>query len=1098
MINLRLSSKETDESFRLADEPEIVQACFLGDADKVRSILYKQKDDINILDSKKRSPLHAAAFNAESEIVNLLLLSGAKPNLKDSRWLTPLHRACRSRSSETVKALLEHSGDVVARDKNWQTPLHIAAANNSIGCAELLIPHLPNINVADRPGKTPLHHAAINGHSEMVSLLLTKNANVNSSDRTDRRPLHWAALMGYPEVVKTLLSNGAETTFKDKKGNQAIHFAASSGHCGVLLLLIEAGCDVNVSNVMGDTPLHLACVNHHTQAVNELLMNNADPHSTNARGYTCLHYISPFEGSSDIITKLILEECEVNKPARNGQTALHLSALAGRLDHCEILIRNGAWLECEDQDGNRALHLAAYAGHSEIVSLLIESGAKYRSCGQNGMSAMHMAASTGRVDCCKLLLSKALIDTRMDFEIDMEDGEGRTCLHLAALSGNEKCVELLIKAGSDLNAVDSGGRSALHYASNLPSLLAVTALLQSGASVNATDKKQGTPLHYASLSDHTGSTVECVLQNGATVSVFDEQGFTPIHYATMKGQIPSLRLLLEKTPERLMYKLDQDNYISPLHLAAYHGHDEVLSMLLECSDKNVNVRDPDGRTPLSLASLRGHLSCVETLLIQGNATVLTYDNVSDKTPYHAAASHGHANVLRVLIKNAESPSDVDCIDRLGRTPLMYVTAQGHLECLNILLNSAANVNMVDHRHNTALHRAVLYEVITAKIKHFDAIICVDINYRSHTLLMYFGLLCLEDLMLDSDGFSPMHWAAFNGFESCLDVLMQTDVSSSSSLSSMATSLTYSKDPQHSAELALKRANLISQYFTQGSMSPLHCAASQENVSCTEMLIEKFGQSTMLLKDAKGRLPIHAAAFNDSYESLMKFLCSFEEPQQLELMVNCKDMCGNSPLMLAALAGKANAIQLLTEVEYCDLDVRNEDGDTALHLACAQGHATCAELLLPVSPQDDNNLHSSSSTVDYSAVDMHEFKVARLFIQNNVGETALHLAARRSLVTVVQRLIKLGASLLVLDKSGYSPALACCPTQESANCLQLILEAMLPGSTTGGATGAVDLTTTTGSVDAGSDDEDGCLDSGSQTGTMMVYSDTENSIDSETF
>ena len=98
---------------------------------------------------------------------------------------------------------------------------------------------------------------------------------------------------------------------------------------------------MNVSNVMGDTPLHLACVNHHTQAVNELLMNNADPHSTNARGYTCLHYISPFEGSSDIITKLILEECEVNKPARNGQTALHLSALAGRLDHCEILIRNG-------------------------------------------------------------------------------------------------------------------------------------------------------------------------------------------------------------------------------------------------------------------------------------------------------------------------------------------------------------------------------------------------------------------------------------------------------------------------------------------------------------------------------------------------------------------------------------------------------------------------------------------------------------------------------------------------------------------------------------------------------------------------------------
>ena len=77
----------------------------------------------------------------------------------------------------------------------------------------------------------------------------------------------------------------------------------------------------------------------------------------------------------------------------------------------------------------------AYAGHSEIVSLFIDSGAKYKSAGRNGMSALHMAACKGQMDCCKLLLSKALIDTRMDFEIDTVDAEGRTCLHLAALSG---------------------------------------------------------------------------------------------------------------------------------------------------------------------------------------------------------------------------------------------------------------------------------------------------------------------------------------------------------------------------------------------------------------------------------------------------------------------------------------------------------------------------------------------------------------------------------------------------------------------------------------------------------------------------------------
>ena len=40
-----------------------------------------------------------------------------------------------------------------------------------------------------------------------------------------------------------------------------------------------------------------------------------------------------------------------------------------------------------------------------------------------------------------------------------------------------------------------------------------------------------------------------------------------------------------------------------------------------------------------------------------------------------------------------------------------------------------------------------------------------------------------------------------------------------------------------------------------------------------------------------------------------------------------------------------------------------------------------------------------------------------FVQNQAGETPLHLAARRSLVSIVQHLIKLGASVTLLDKNG---------------------------------------------------------------------------------
>ena len=53
------------------------------------------------------------------------------------------------------------------------------------------------------------------------------------------------------------------------------------------------------------------------------------------------------------------------------------------------------------------------------------------------------------------------------------------------------------------------------------------------------------------------------------------------------------------------------------------------------------------------------------------------------------------------------------------------------------------------------------------------------------------------------------------------------------------------------------------------------------------------------------MAIHAAAFNDSYEALVKFLCYAHVHEQ---MVNARDKNGNTPLILAAMAGKVNSIR----------------------------------------------------------------------------------------------------------------------------------------------------------------------------------------------
>lgn len=81
-------------------------------------IIYKYIFLYNFLsDCEKRTPLHAAAFKGEAQIVSILLDNGARVNAKDNKWLTPLHRACAVNSGDTVQILIQYQADVCARDR---------------------------------------------------------------------------------------------------------------------------------------------------------------------------------------------------------------------------------------------------------------------------------------------------------------------------------------------------------------------------------------------------------------------------------------------------------------------------------------------------------------------------------------------------------------------------------------------------------------------------------------------------------------------------------------------------------------------------------------------------------------------------------------------------------------------------------------------------------------------------------------------------------------------------------------------------------------------------------------------------------------------
>ena len=72
------------------------------------------------------------------------------------------------------------------------------------------------------------------------------------------------------------------------------------------------------------------------------------------------------------------------------------------------------------------------------------------------------------------------------------------------------------------------------------------------------------------------------------------------------------------------------------------------------------------------------------------------------TPLHAAAKHGHADVVKQLL--ARKGIELNKRDESGRTPLFIAIQEGNLEIVNLLLNqNGIDVMLGDNMGQTPLH-----------------------------------------------------------------------------------------------------------------------------------------------------------------------------------------------------------------------------------------------------------------------------------------------------------------------------------------------------------------------------------------------------------
>ncbi|KAK2573093.1 Poly [ADP-ribose] polymerase tankyrase-1 [Acropora cervicornis] len=577
-------------------------------------------------------------------------------------------------------------------------------------------------------GGRELFEACRNGDVTKVRRIVNTNSNVNLRDTAGRKssplhfaagefkkeelleaasdgrkstPLHLAAGYNRVRVVQLLLQHGADVHAKDKGGLVPLHNACSYGHYDVTELLIKHGASVNAMDLWQFTPLHEAASKARVEVCSLLLAHGADPTLLNCHSKAAVD-ATP---TRELHDKLSFEFkghqlLEAAKSCDSAKLKKHITPEIINFQHPltleSSLVREG-----------QKCYLVASSCSEFCVSKE-----------ESSLTPLHIASEKSHLDAVELLIKNGA-------KVNAVDALGETALHRAAAAGQTSACRILLSHGADISLRSFQGHTAAEVASepvqkilqeDPPSTgsdvekqlleaarsgdMEVVKKLCTPQTVNARDLegRHSTPLHFAAGYNRVG-VVEYLLQNGADVHAKDKGGLVPLHNACSYGHYEVAELLVKHGAVVNVADLWK---FTPLHEASAKGKFEICRLLLKHgADPQKKTRD--GQTPLDLVK-DGDTDVAD--LLRGDAALLD------------AAKKG--NLTRVM--KLSTPENINCRDTQGRnsTPLHLAAGYNHFEVAEHLLENGADVNAQDKGGLIPLHNASSYghvDIASLLIKH---------------------------------------------------------------------------------------------------------------------------------------------------------------------------------------------------------------------------------------------------------------------------------------------------------------------------------------------------------------------------------------------
>ena len=451
-----------------------------------------------------------------------------------------------------------------------------------------------------------------------------------------------------------------------------------------------------------------------------------------------------------------------------------------------------------------------------------------------------------------------------------------------------------------------------------------------------------------------------------------------------------------------------------LHWAVWKDERFIVQLLIRAG-ADMNAKTEKGDTPLHIAALRGHVVLLGQIVALG--VNIDQQNKAGHTALHIAAANGHSTLVKYLLA---TKADTSILDGQGRHLLHHAIDNKRLsmdvETVRLLLEHGVMYQEADFNNMTPLHLATQFDLldVVSLLLDYGCSVDVPIHRKIWSARMVDGSICysldrsaVQEYQRDAlyAGYTPLHAAALFGIADTVALLIDRGA-----------------NPNAQGEYG---------------ETPLHMALG---VSMGKKKIEDSWNDSF--NYVEGVLDMIVDDIDDDHKEAYEYVHGKRKDAIIKLLENrdvdvtIQDARSRTCLHMISYS-KCEGSEYIAKIleKGGDFNIRNNEGETAVHLAARGGDHESLEIFLRhqadplmVDSHGRNLIHlacagraGSKSIRAIQILLEHSPAPALILSTDNKGQNCLHYAVREFANTdILKLLIDRGVRINHIDNQCRSP------------------------------------------------------------------------------